>query len=174
MQCYEWSGQFQSDGPQFAGSTINTGGGNVIFGAHDIQRTNAPSIHARFKVSDYEGQKNSIPDRVQGTCKWFLLHDRYQGWRDSSTDNLLWVSADPGCGKSVLAKSLIEHELKSTESISTCYFFFRDDEEQSKLQSALCGLLHQLFTFKPILLKHALHEVERNGERLLLEPLALW
>jgi ankyrin repeat domain-containing protein 50 len=174
MQCYEWSGQFQSGGPQFVGSTINTGGGNVNFWAHDSQQTNAPSIHARFKVSDYEGQKNSIPDRVQGTCKWFLLHDRYQGWRDSGTDNLLWVSADPGCGKSVLAKSLIEHELKSTESISTCYFFFKDDEEQGKLQNALCGLLHQLFTFKPTLLKYALHEEERNGERLRLEPSTLW
>lgn len=171
MQCYEWSGQFQSGGPQFAGSTINTDGGNVTFGAHDFQRT---SIHARFKVSDYEGQKNSIPDRVQGTCKWFLLHDRYQAWRESRTDNLLWVSADPGCGKSVLAKSLIEHELKSTESISTCYFFFKDDEEQGKLQNALCGLLHQLFTFKPTLLKHALHEEERNGERLRLEASTLW
>jgi ankyrin repeat protein len=171
MQCYELSGQFQSGGPQFAGSTINTGGGNVNFEAHDSQQT---SIHARFKVSDYEGQKNSIPDRVQGTCKWFLLHDRYQGWRDSGTDNLLWVSADPGCGKSVLAKSLIEHELKSTESISTCYFFFKDDEEQGKLQNALCGLLHQLFTFKPTLLRYALLEEERNGERLRLEPSTLW
>ena len=174
MQRYEWSGHFESGGPQFVGSMINTAGGNINFGAPDFQRTNTPSIHARFKVSDYEGQKNSIPDRVQGTCKWVLQHDRYQGWRDSSTDNLLWVSADPGCGKSVLAKSLVEHELKSTESISTCYFFFKDDEEQGKLQNALCGLLHQLFTFKPTLLKHALHEVDRNGERLFLETSTLW
>jgi ankyrin repeat protein len=172
MQHCEWSGQFQSGGaPLFAGSTINTAGGDINFVA---QKTNTPSLHARFKVSDYEGQKNSTPDRVQGTCEWFLQHRRYKDWRDSRTDNLLWVSADPGCGKSVLAKSLIEHELKCTESVSTCYFFFKDDEEQSKLQNALCGLLHQLFTFKPTLLKYALHEVDRNGERLFLETLTLW
>ena len=173
-QSYDWPGHFQSGGPQFVGSTINTGGGNVNFAADDFRRTTAPSVLARFKVSDYEGQKNSNPDRVQGTCQWFLQHERYQMWRDSETDNVLWVSADPGCGKSVLAKSLIDHELRCTESLSSCYFFFKDGEEQGNLLSALCSLLHQLFIHKPVLLRHALLETEKNGERLQREALLLW
>jgi hypothetical protein len=173
-QSYDWSGCFQSGGPQFVGSTFNTGGGSVNFAADSSLWSTTPSIHARFKVSDYEGQKNSNPDRVPGTCEWFLQHDRYRRWRNSTNDDLLWVSADPGCGKSVLSKFLIENELRSTESVSTCYFFFKDDEQQGRLQSALCGLLHQLFTYKPALLRHASIEFERNGQRLFMEPLLLW
>jgi ankyrin repeat domain-containing protein 50 len=173
-QSYDWPGHFQSGGPQFVGSTINTGGGNVNFAADDFRGTTAPSVHARFKVSDYEGQKNSNPDRVQGTCQWFLQNERYQMWRDSEIDNVLWVSADPGCGKSVLAKSLIDHELRCTESLSSCYFFFKDGEEQGNLLSALCSLLHQLFIHKPVLLRHALLETEKSGGRLQREVLLLW
>src|ERR1700758_1192930 len=91
-QSYDWSGHFQSSGSQFVGSTINTGGGNVNFSAGNLL-SNTHSVHAMFKVSDYEGQKNNNPDRVQGTCEWFLQHDRYQRWRNSTTDDLLWVSA---------------------------------------------------------------------------------
>lgn len=173
-QSYDWSGHFQSGGPQFVGSTINTAGGNVNFVPDSLLRSNTPSVHARFKVSDYEGQKNNNPDRVRGTCEWFLKHDRYRCWRNSPIDDLLWVSADPGCGKSVLSKFLVEHELKSNESLSTCYFFFKDDQEQGRLQSALCGLLHQLFTLKPALLRHASLELERNGEMLFVETQSLW
>ena len=59
---------------------------------------------------------------------------------------MLWVSANPGCGKSVLAKYLV-NELKTTESRTICYFFFKDDfEDQRSARSALSCILHQLFT----------------------------
>ncbi|KAG5788225.1 hypothetical protein H9Q69_012706 [Fusarium xylarioides] len=62
---------------------------------------------------------------------------------------MLWVSANPGCGKSVLAKYLVDSELKNMESRTTCYFFFKDDfEDQRSAKSALSCILHQLFTQK--------------------------
>jgi len=36
---------------------------------------------------------------------------------------MLWVSADPGCGKSVLVKYLVDSILPTTESRTTCCFF---------------------------------------------------
>lgn len=58
---------------------------------------------------------------------------------------MLWVSANPGCGKSVLAKCLFD-ELKTTEERTTCYFFFKDDfEDQKSAKGALSCILHQLF-----------------------------
>jgi len=42
---------------------------------------------------------------------------------------MLWVSADPGCGKSVFAKYLVDSILTITESRIICYFFFKDDFE---------------------------------------------
>lgn len=59
---------------------------------------------------------------------------------------MLWVSANPGCGKSVLAKCLVD-ELNTTEERTTCYFFFKDDfEDQRSAKSAISCILHQLFT----------------------------
>ena len=84
------------------------------------------------------------------------------------------MSADPGCGKSVLAKSLIAKELKSTEEHTTCYFFFKDDNiEQTSATNALCALLHQLFNQKKYLINYAMSDFHSNGVRLqeLLERL---
>lgn len=58
---------------------------------------------------------------------------------------MLWVSANPGCGKSVLTKCLVD-ELKTTKERTTCYFFFKDDfEDQRSAKSAISCILHQLF-----------------------------
>jgi ankyrin repeat protein len=84
------------------------------------------------------------------------------------------VTADPGCGKSVLSKSLIGEELKSHESRSTCYFFFKDNDEQNSLKDALCSLLHQLFSYRPHLLSHAIPSFNRNGPELQTETAELW
>ncbi|KAH7124515.1 hypothetical protein EDB81DRAFT_600754, partial [Dactylonectria macrodidyma] len=98
-------------------------------------------------TSPYLDRKNRNPDRVPGTCKWFVDHDHFQQWRESKSSSMLWVSANPGCGKSVLAKYLVDSKLKTTESRTTCYFFFKDDfDDQRSATSALSCILHQLFT----------------------------
>ncbi|KAH0534088.1 hypothetical protein FGG08_007313, partial [Glutinoglossum americanum] len=120
-----------------------------------------------LRTSDYESYKDRNPDRVEKTCQWFLEHSNFQTWYRSNTSSLLWVSADPGCGKSVLSKSLVEKELKSTESRATCYFFFKDDDiKQKSVTHALSALLHQLFSQKKFLIQHAIPDYESEGERL--------
>ncbi|RYP51033.1 hypothetical protein DL768_003533 [Monosporascus sp. mg162] len=72
-------------------------------------------------TSPYMARKNRNPNRVPGT-------------------------SNPGCGKSVLAKYLVD-ELRTAESRTICYFFFKDDfEDQRSARSALSCILHQLFT----------------------------
>jgi hypothetical protein len=134
----------------------------------------ARECHQIFKTSNYEEHKNRNPDRVIGTCQWVINDLRYRSWLVSKTDNLLLVTADPGCGKSVLSKSLIGEELKSHESRSTCYFFFKDNDEQNSLNDALCSLLHQLFSYRPHLLSHAIPSFNRNGPELQRETAELW
>jgi hypothetical protein len=129
-----------------------------------------------LRTSDYEQFKDRNPDRLEGTCEWFLQHERYHEWRQSNS-GLLWVSADPGCGKSVLAKSLIDREMKATSSQvispqrtssrTTCYFFFKDDNEKQKSSTiALSALLHQLFSQKQSLIRHATRDYETEGSKL--------
>jgi ankyrin repeat protein len=89
-------------------------------------------------------------------------------------DDLLWISADPGCGKSVLARSLIDNELQITDTHTTCYFFFKDNDEQDSLATALCALLHQLFSAQKQLLQYALASWDKNSQKLQSEVYELW
>jgi hypothetical protein len=106
--------------------------------------------HQTFKTSNYEEQKNINPRKAEGTCLWALRSPEYTRWSESSCNDLLWVSADPGCGKSVLSRSIIEDYLEdSCSDVKICYFFFKDNDEQNRLDKALCSVLHQLFSQQP-------------------------
>jgi hypothetical protein len=98
----------------------------------------------------YEWYKNRVESRVENTCQ-FLQHGGFENWLNETSSPLL-VSADPGCGKSVLAKYLIDHELpaKSVTGTAICYFFFKD-QDQNTARQMLCAVLHQLFTQNRVL-----------------------
>ncbi|KAL7905136.1 hypothetical protein GGI35DRAFT_471997 [Trichoderma velutinum] len=126
---------------------IFTGSGTI----HNYNAAYAGIGYSRERImqdlytSPYQQRKNRNPDRVPGTCEWFTHHDNFHRWQDSMSSSMLWVSANPGCGKSVLAKYLVD-KLKTTELRTTCYFFFKDDfEDQRSAKAALSCILHQLF-----------------------------
>ena len=127
-----------------------------------------------FKTSTYELFKDLNPDRAEGTCQWVLCHPRFLHWHSNTCNDLLWISADPGCGKSVLTKSLVDNELRHTNTHTICYFFFKDNEEQDNLATALCALLHQLFTKQSQLIRHAASAWEKNGNMITREIPELW
>ncbi|KAH7027326.1 ankyrin repeat-containing domain protein, partial [Microdochium trichocladiopsis] len=110
------------------------------------------SFLQRLRACPYEERKNRNPQRAEGTCGWFTRHTRFQNWRRQRSA-LLWVSADPGCGKSVLSRYLIDAVLPVSDDRIVCYFFFKDDfEDQRTLSIALRCILHQLFRQEPSLL----------------------
>jgi ankyrin repeat protein len=111
---------------------------------------------------------------VNGTCQWVLSHSQYLQWYTHTHDDLLWISADPGCGKSVFAKSLVENELRTTDEHTVCYFFFKDNEQQDGLTTALCALLHQLFSRQPQLIHHAIPAWDKTGDKVTKEVAELW
>ncbi|KAI0428576.1 hypothetical protein F5Y09DRAFT_312761 [Xylaria sp. FL1042] len=122
------------------------------------------------KDATYEWYKDRVEARVQGTCEWFLKHENFQRWLEQNSGPLL-VSADPGCGKSVLAKYLIEEGLPRSSTI--CYFFFKD-QDQNTTRQALCALLHQLFSQKPFLIEHAMSQFNVDGRGLINSTHSLW
>ncbi|KAF4637856.1 hypothetical protein G7Y89_g219 [Cudoniella acicularis] len=104
------------------------------------KRTNC---HKLFRTSNYKSHKERNPSPVEGT----------------------YVSAYPGCGKSVLSRFLADKVLPVTKSRTTCYFFFRDDnEDQKTVTNAPCAILHQLFSQKHKLLEYAVKCPDRNGD----------
>ena len=125
-------------------------------------------------TSSYEDHRDRNPPRVPGTCLWFLKHQRYGDWLACDSSDLLWVTADPGCGKSVLSRSLIDHELQSGPSRTTCYFFFKDIGEQRSATNAISALLHQLCTQNHSVLQQVVRVYQSNGNQLTLSFSWLW
>lgn len=133
-------------GPQVANSAFN---GPVYFN----QSSTRNDVMRMLYTSQYQDCKDRNPRRVPGTCEWFLSHRSFVEFRETESSAMLWVSADPGCGKSVLVKHLVDEVLLPTDSRAVCYFFFKDDfDDRKSLSSALCCLLRQLFLQKPHLL----------------------
>ncbi|KAJ2987975.1 hypothetical protein NUW58_g4219 [Xylaria curta] len=130
----------------------------------------------RLYILPYEDRKDRNPERADGTCQWFTNHQHFQNWQESKTSNLLWVSADPGCGKSVLAKYLADDVLSPTNSRITCYFFFKDDfADQRSPEYALRCILRQIFIQNPALLSNTILGLfEQGGETLLNSFRGLW
>ena len=121
--------------------------------------------------TDYEEHKNFNPKRVPGTCEWFLHSTEFLEWRDATDSRILWVSAGPGCGKSVLSRCLIDerHVCPSARASTICYFFFRDGQvERERGANALKALSHQLLKQHPnsSLIKYWLPRFQAHGDKI--------
>ncbi|KAN0084852.1 hypothetical protein V8E54_001319 [Elaphomyces granulatus] len=130
-------------------------------------------------ASDYRTYKDVNRLRVPGTCNWFLADEKFSRWRDSEESNLLWVSAGPGCGKSVLSRSLIDekHLSKTITTSTVCYFFFKNgDKKRESSTDALGAILHQLFTnnLNPHLINYGLDGHKKCGTTLKENLSELW
>ena len=130
-------------------------------------------------MSDYNSHRQRVPSAVDGTCTWYLEHERFIAWKTEERSSLLWVSADPGYGKSVLSSFLVDR-LRSAESQAAlpgavCFFFFKDDsDEQKTAVPAFCAILHQLFEKNNSLIVHALPEFRGKGKRFTENFHSLW
>ncbi|EGY21427.1 NACHT and WD domain-containing protein [Verticillium dahliae VdLs.17] len=112
-----------------------------------LSKHETESFLQTINVSDYAGHKSRNAPPVQGTCTWIFDHPKYLSWIESPDPGLLWVSADPGCGKSVLASFLVNQLQASADlaNINVCYFFFKSDSlEQLSAVTGIKTLLYQL------------------------------
>ncbi|KAI9741362.1 MAG: hypothetical protein M1834_003079 [Cirrosporium novae-zelandiae] len=144
--------------------------------SHELSPLEQDCLRTLYRC-DYNSQKNRNPTPTPGTCTWVLSHQNFQQWQQDENSNLLWFSADPGCGKSVLASFLVD-EMKAAQTThrprKVCYFFFKDNDEQNSATLALCSLLHQLFTLDITLLKHVMGEYQMKGQKITTEFSSLW
>ncbi|KAG6361575.1 hypothetical protein INS49_009802 [Diaporthe citri] len=129
--------------------------------------------------SNYEAHKDRYPPAVPGTCQWLIRHEKYRNWRQKQGSDLLWLSADAGCGKSVLTSYLIDHLKSSENKIQVpeivCYFFFKEDNsEQNDATHAISAILHQLYTAQPWLLRHVTNQFLDQGKDILRSFNSLW
>lgn len=116
-----------------------------------------------LNIVRYKEAKDRNRIRVPGTCEWFIQHALFRQWRSSNAHGMLWVSADPGSGKSVLARHLVDHVLPDTNAV-ICHFFFKDDfEAQKSAKNAVSSILHQFFAQQWQLLSTEIVDLFESG-----------
>lgn len=146
------------------GNVFVQGSVHVNSPAEGSQRRGENETLHRLYKSPYRDRKDRNPPRVPGTCDWFVSHEHFRTWNESNSSAMLWVSADPGCGKSVLVRYLIDSVVQTTESRTVCYFFFKDDFlDQRNVTSALSCILRQIFIQRPSLLSDEILKKFNSG-----------
>ncbi|KAJ0117970.1 hypothetical protein J7T55_014421 [Diaporthe amygdali] len=127
--------------------------------------------------SEYKADRARNPTREPGTCEWITRHGQFEVWLTAEASTILWLSGDPGCGKSVASSFLVDFLIQSQPSSFTTYFFFKDDSaRQASAVSALCAVLHQIFTDsrRESLVEHGMETYRKNGTSMFSQLLCLW
>jgi hypothetical protein len=108
--------------------------------------------------------------RQAKTGLWLLQGAKFTKWKESAASRL-WLYGIPGCGKTILSSTIIEHLLQHCQddsSMVTAYFYFDfNDAEKQDPELMLCSLLYQLLQRSVTILKDvdALFSSCDNGQR---------
>ncbi|OKL58612.1 hypothetical protein UA08_06176 [Talaromyces atroroseus] len=103
-----------------------------------------PNQHNYQAYRDYF---DHIVAPLEGTNSGIRNDPRYKRW-ETGEDRLFLILANPGAGKSVFTKSLLQDLENQPESnpSTVCSFFFKDKSgQQNKANVALCKILYELF-----------------------------
>ncbi|KAL6829124.1 hypothetical protein J3E69DRAFT_364751 [Trichoderma sp. SZMC 28015] len=128
--------------------------------------------------SEYTSHLDQIDDPVPQTCKWVLSHDKWKQWKACPGASLLWITLNAGCGKSVMAKFLVNYFQSGCDASTTknlAYFFFMDGVTgQNDASAAVSALLHQLYCSQNRLIKHALTRFDGTPVHVFNSFSTLW
>lgn len=91
---------------------------------------------------------NAKAVRHDNTCQWLLARDAFVQFSQAITraGAFLWIYAQPGAGKTVLAAFLVDHFASRQPSVCVLFFFCKDTDEDKRTSVAIArSLLYQLF-----------------------------
>ncbi|QSS59362.1 hypothetical protein I7I51_08797, partial [Histoplasma capsulatum] len=104
---------------------------------------------------------------VKGSAKWVLDEDAYQIWREGATNPYLWISGDPGLGKTCVAFLLSKELTESAASdpkTSVAAFYFQDDQaEFMSLSNAMSSIIIQIAGGNGSYCEQASSEIGNDG-----------
>ncbi|KAI1124903.1 wd-repeat protein [Nemania abortiva] len=137
---------------------------------------------ADLRVTDPRDDKARIQQTKGGLLRdayvWILSNRHFQQWRshtnwhasrsiwrDDSQIRLLWIKGDPGKGKTMLVCGIID-ELSKSESVLSFFFCQAADARLNHATSVLRGLIYQLVTQLPRLMKYIMPRYRIDGSAL--------
>ncbi|KAJ5713356.1 uncharacterized protein N7483_010537 [Penicillium malachiteum] len=128
---------------------------------------------------DVRGDLQTHADKRCGeSCSWLFEDERFRKWADTkSSSNILWYTAPPGSGKTVLSSTVIKHFEK--QGLPTAYFFysfsdFTKRQASTGLRALALQLLNILKTDIPDRVKELYQEeIARYAKNMRLSALTV-
>lgn len=109
--------------------------------------------------------------------RWLLQNETYLSWIRGDVP-CLWISGDPGKGKTMLSIFLTEELERHTREVGAQLLFLfcsSQDEKRNKATAVLRCLVHQLITKRPDLFHHvSTHFEDENRNDTVSSPETLW
>ena len=125
-----------------------------------------------LRHGDPKDDKKRIEETKGGilvdSYSWVLNNNIFQQWQRNPQIQLLWVKGDPGKGKTMLFRGIID-ELRSSMPKTALLSYFFCQATFSHLNSAtavLRGLLYMLIKQQPSLASHIYKRYDLAGKRL--------
>ena len=131
---------------------------DALEGNRKIQSTweTAREIDQRARVAQwlassdpFTNHHKALQQRHRGTGRWFLESSDFKQWK-ANPKSFLWLHGIPGCGKTVLSSTIIEHlEQDMTCQLLTYFYFDFNDKDKQSLDSLLRSLIVQVYQSQP-------------------------
>jgi Cdc6-like AAA superfamily ATPase len=87
----------------------------------------------------------ALEQRQKGTGQWLLRSSAFQKWQ-TDRQSFLWLHGIPGCGKTILSSTVIEHLKTSFPAQPLLYFYFDfTDAGKQTLDNVIRTLISQLY-----------------------------
>lgn len=104
---------------------------------------------------------------ITNSCSWINSKEYFNNWRDNlESPQILWLSARPAFGKSVLASYVVDH-LTGQGYDCSYFFFFHHHPAKSKIQGLLRSIAFQM-ALAPLNhdIRESLLNILRDGPQL--------
>lgn len=88
--------------------------------------------------------QKGLQQRLQGSGEWFLSGEEFSRWI-KERNSFLWIYGIPGCGKTILSSTVLEHLHTGQETKPVIYFYFDfSDTNKQTLENMIWSLISQL------------------------------
>jgi Cdc6-like AAA superfamily ATPase len=93
---------------------------------------------------------NALEKRYEDTGLWFINGEAFERWKERP-NSFLWLHGIPGCGKTVLSSTIIEHLKSNIEPDQPLLYFYFDfsDANKQTFENMLRSLVNQLYQEQP-------------------------
>jgi Cdc6-like AAA superfamily ATPase len=87
----------------------------------------------------------ALQQRQEGTGRWLLQRSLFRKWQ-TQQNSFLWLHGIPGCGKTILSSTIIEHLVDTHPDQLLLYFYFDfTDAGKQTLDNVIRSLINQLY-----------------------------